>query len=295
MALKTKAIKQKMKSVANIKKITKTMEMISISKMKKAIGRAQASREYAQAVLSLLSYVARQKYLKNNHPLFKRRTTGRRLVVVLASDKSLCGAYNLNIYKALASFKKKYGEEIDCLTVGRYAEHAAVRLKLPIMASFIKLPEQNALTETETLANMLLENFKGNYQSIHLLYTEFIKTSKFKPVAKEILPLNEKIFEDILTEMGTKEEMRKENLALYLFEPSEESILEVAVPRLLASIVYQVYLEGMAAEHTSRMFAMKAASDNAAGLFEDLNLSFNHARQETVTKELSEIVGGATA
>lgn len=287
-----------MRSVASIKKITKTMEMVSVPKMRKSAARAQASKEYATAVFNLLSYVAKQKYLKGNHVLFKKRKMGRILIIVMASDNGLCGTYNLNIYKALAAFKNKYGEEIDCATVGRYAEKAARRLHLPIITSFIKLPEQNAADEIGVLSKIIIDNFKEkSYQNVFILYTEFIKASEFKPSIKEILPLDEKILEDILTktEEPKKEEPTKENLALYLFEPSETSILEIVLPRLLGLIIYQSFLESMASEHSSRMFAMKIASDNATNMFKDLTLSFNYARQDAITRELAEIVGGASA
>lgn len=302
MSLQTKAIKEKIKSVSNIGKIAKTMEMISVAKMRKAVVLARSSKEYSEAIFGLLSHLSGQTYLKNSHFLFKKRKTGKRLIVVIASDKGLCGSYNLNIHKTLVSFKKKYGEGVDCLTVGKYAEKSARRLNFPVIAGFAKISERSAVDETRVLSKILIDNFKEkSYRSVFVLYTEFSAAAKFRPIIREILPLNEKILKDVLAEKAEirsseqTEQKAKENLALYLFEPSEASILEIVLPRLLNSVVYQAFLEAAASEHSSRMFAMKAASDNAAAMRDDLNLSWNRARQDAVTRELAEIVGGSGA
>jgi len=305
MALQTKAIKQKMKSIGNIGKITKTMEMISVSKMKKAVALAQASKEYAVAVFSLISYIARQNDIRASSFLFAKRRPSKKLIIVISSDKGLCGSYNLNIHKRLSAFKKTYSQDgIDCITVGKYSEKSANKLGLNIVASFIKINEKNAEEELLVLSKMAVEEFKNkDYQGAFLLYTEFAKATKFNAVIKKLMPLEEKAIENIIFEtegvldQKAKEKLHKETEAfvLYEFEPSMEYILTMVMPKLINSIIHQSFLESAASEHSSRMFAMKNASDSASEIFKDLKLSFNHARQDAITKELSEIVGGANA
>ena len=298
MALQAKAIKQKMRSVGNIKKITRTMETISVSKMKRAVSEAQASKKYAFAVFDLLSYISRENGLKKSSYLFNKKKEGTKLIVVMSSDKGLCGAYNMNIYKKLVAFRGKYGDDIECITVGRHSEHMANKLGIKIIASFVRVSERNSEEQMRALAKIAILNFKEkSHESVFVLYTDFIKASRFEPIIREILPLNEKMAYDVLTESGFPEKngFKRENFSSYIFEPNESFILETILPRLVESIFEQCFLEAAASEHSSRMFAMKAASDSASYMFDSLNISYNYARQDAITRELSEIVGGSGA
>jgi len=318
MALQTKLIKQKMRSVANIGKITETMEMISVSKMKKSVYAAQSSKEYTQSVFNILNYIAKQKHLQYTHELLKKRqgflkgAFNRRLVIIVASDKGLCGSYNLNIYKKVIGLEKKYGANtIDCVTVGKYAEKMAVRAGFAIKASFEKISVRSAEEEARIITNVVIDHFRKNpYENVLMLYTNFIKASEFKPSVKDILPIDGDIMEEIIMENDLpyvrsgvetiKEEIKspdseKELFDIYLFEPNEAFVLDIILPKLVRSIIYQAMLESLASEHSARMFAMKNASDNASNIYKELKGYFNRSRQESITKELSEIVSGASA
>src|SRR3989344_713372 len=176
MALQTKAIKQKMKSVGSIKKITKTMEMISVSKMRRAIASAQASKEYAKSVLSLISHIARQESLRRISHFFSQKKHGRNLVIIISSNKGLCGGYNLNIHKKLASFVKENNDNTDCITIGKHSEKSARRMGLDIVASFVKMSEKSFEQDIEAICQISIEFFMTNkYKNVYLLYTEFIR------------------------------------------------------------------------------------------------------------------------
>ncbi len=298
MALQAKAIQQKMKSVGNIRKITKTMEMISVSKMRRAVEKAQASKSYTMAVFSLISYISRQEGVKESSPLFLLRATGKTLAIVISSNKGLCGAYNLNIHKKLSVIKKEYGGGIDCITVGRHAEKSAARLSLPIIASFVSISEKDVASDIRIASTIAIEKFNSaDYREIVIIYTEFTKALQFTASVKKLLPFDEGIVGNMLfeTDLAKKQELNqsKTGLAAYVFEPGKAYILETMLPKLIQSIIYQAFLESLASEHSSRMLAMKTASDSASEIFKDLKLSFNHARQDAITRELSEIVSGA--
>jgi F-type H+-transporting ATPase subunit gamma len=299
MAIQTKIIKQKMTSIGSIRKITKTMEMVSVSKMKKAVTNSLVSREYSRYALELLVTLAKERSM--SHPLLEEGVGQRELLVIIASNKGLCGGYNVNISKSVSKFiKKNEGIEIEALTVGRQAERIAKRNKLKIIASINELGENIYLDEIEVLKKIIIDNFllSKNYKNVSIVYTQFVKQLEYKPYIREILPVSLKTTRNIIeeTEAGSVDErFDKKSMSLYLFEPSEERVLEKVIPDLLSAILLQIMLEAQASEHSSRMIAMKNATDNAGELLEELTLTYNRARQAGITQEVAEIIGGAEA
>ncbi len=296
MGLATKAIKQKIKSVNNIKKITKTMEMVSVAKMKKTTERVTRGRAYSRYALELLHHIAGEKHI--SHPLLEKRKTGKVLVVVISSSKGLAGSYNVNISKALARYKASTKNEIDCITIGKQSEKSARRNSLPIIASFIDFSEKSTSEEFLAIRDMVLKEFEGGeYEAVKILYTEFKTATSYKPFLMQVLPVKEEIYKDMLLSAGGEQgEYNKEkNLSLYVFEPSEEHVLDSVVRQLLGQAIFHTFLESLASEHSSRMFAMKNANDSAKEILDELTLYYNQVRQSAITAEIAEIVGGAAA
>lgn len=297
MAVQSKIIKQKMLSVGNIKKITKTMEMVSVSKMRKAVSNSLASRQYARYALELLITLAKEKNISN--PLLEEGKGDKTLIVIVASNKGLCGGYNVNISKAVSKFKKE-NQDLECIAIGKQAERIANRNNLKIVASLNDFKEDVTLDEIDLLKKIVLKEFieSKKYKNVSIVYTQFIKQLEYSPSIKEIIPVSAKTTRNILeeTDKGSVDDrFDKKSMALYLFEPSEERVLDKVIPELLGATLFQIILEAQASEHSSRMVAMKNATDNAGELLDDLRLTYNRARQTGITQEVAEIIGGAEA
>ena len=309
MPLATKAIKQKIKSVGNIKKITKTMEMVSVSKMRRAVDHALASRAYSHYALELLVNLSKDKNVSNR--LMVAGKSNKELIVLVASNKGLCGGYHTNLFKALNLYIKKdpstslrAGESIKVITIGKYAERISKKLGITVFAGFNNFSEYSTIEQTKELSDLIRKEYiKGDYKSVKILYTEFLKSTTYKPTLREIFPINVGTIENIL-EAGSPEALSGEetqgktsnfDFVDYKFEPDLESILESILPGLVDVVVYQTLAEAFASEHSARMFAMKNAGDSATTILDALMLSYNHARQDGITRELSEIVAGAEA
>ncbi len=297
MAVQSKIIKQKMLSVGNIKKITKTMEMVSVSKMRKAVSNSLASRQYARYALELLVTLAKERNIPN--PLLEEGKGDKTLIVIVASNKGLCGGYNVNISKAVSKFKKE-NQDLECIAIGKQAERIANRNNLKIVASLNDFKEDVTLDEIDLLKKIILKEFieLKKYKNVSIVYTQFIKQLEYSPSIKEIIPVSAKTTRNILeeTDKGSVDDrFDKKSMALYLFEPSEERVLDKVIPELLGATLFQIILEAQASEHSSRMVAMKNATDNAGELLDDLRLTYNRARQTGITQEVAEIIGGAEA
>jgi len=309
MALAQKAIKQKIKSVGNIKKITKTMEMVSVSKMRRAVEKALSSRTYSHYALELLINLSKDKDI--SHPLMTAGKSNKELLILITSNKGLCGGYHTNLFKALNLYMKKeesrgkaspvgglQPRELKAVTIGKYGERICKKLGVPVFASFITFSEYSTIKQTQELSNLVSKEFiEGNYQSVKILYTEFLKSTTYKPVLRELFPLSVETIKNAVEVLSgnEKEEVNQNSLVNYKFEPDVNIILESILPGLVDIVIYQSLAEAFASEHSARMFAMKNAGDSATTILDALTLSYNHARQDGITKELSEIVAGAEA
>lgn len=298
MAIQTKIIKQKMKSIGSIKKITKTMEMVSVSKMKRAVSSSLSSRMYARYALELLITLAKERNVK--HPLLELGQGDKTLLIIIASNKGLCGGYNINISKAVSKLRNNTENNIECVTIGKQAERIANRNKLKIIASLNEFGENISIEETEILKNIIIKEFLElkKYKNVLVAYTQFIKQIDYKSKIIELIPVSPKTTRNIIdeTESERKDELfEKRSMALYLFEPSEEEVLSKIIPDLLSATLMQIMLEAQASEQSSRMIAMKNATDNAGELLDELSLTYNRARQASITQEVAEIIGGAEA
>ena len=305
MPLQTKAIKQKIKSVGNIKKITKTMEMVSVSKMRRAVDKALSSRTYSRYALELLVNLSKDRDV--SHPLMTAGKNNKELIIVIASNKGLCGGYHTNLFKALNLYFKKHpegkstsygaGEGLKAVTIGKYAEKICKKLNLPMFASFITFSEYSTIKQVKELSYLVTKEFiEGGYKSVKILYTEFLKSTTYKPVLREIFPISIGTIKNIIEEIQEENQGSFENAFVnYSFEPNKNEILNNILPGLVDVVIYQTLAEAYASEHSARMFAMKNAGDSATTILDGLTLSYNHARQDGITRELSEIVAGAEA
>jgi len=305
MPLATKAIKQKIKSVGSIKKITKTMEMISISKMRRAVDKALNSRTYSHYALELLVNLSKDKNVSNK--LMIPGKSNKELIVLVAGNKGLCGGYHTNLFKALSFYIKKEeprNRELKAVTIGKYAEKICKKLNIQNFASFNTFSEYSTIQQTKELSDLISEEYiSGDYKSVKILYTEFLKSTTYKPVLREIFPISidtiKNILEVTLPEALSGEETQGKITSFdfvdYKFEPNLDSILDSVLPGLVDVVIYQTLAESFASEHSARMFAMKNAGDSATAILDRLMLSYNHARQDGITRELSEIVAGAEA
>lgn len=279
--MQTKVIRQKIKSVGNIKKITKTMEMVSAAKMKKAIDNALTLRPFhteAQDVLKDISLdpLTRHELLRHNGVLGE-------VLIIVASNKGLCGSYNVNIYrKLLSAYNEEERKSLKVIAFGKYSEKVAKKLHLETLASFNHpvLTSDDAHATTTMIVDWYKEKTIG---TVRVLYTHFTSASTFTPTLLQLLPFSSD------GKPGIHGEPR------YAYEPDQDIVLSSIIPMMLHNIIYGAILESYASEHSARMFAMKSATDNASELQDDLKLYYNRARQERVTQEISEITGGALA
>lgn len=295
----TKTIKTKLKSVGNIKKITKAMEMVARSKMKKSIDKALATRAFAYFGLEFLVNFSYNSHAKSIY--YTEQEGAKTLIVEITANRGLCGGYNGNMFRELRRFILANNlKEVDFISVGKYAMHHSKLLNGKMIESFTEFTEDINLSDAEKLSETIKSKYmSGQYKKVLVAYTNFVSTLSQKPVVFELLPISAQSFKNQLVVDGDEanrievsDKDVKRDWSMYVVEPSHEAILDVIIPKLVTSQVYQALLDASASEQASRMMAMKNATENADEIEDDLLLSYNHVRQEGITKELAEIVAG---
>ena len=293
----TKEIKSKIKSVSNIQKITKTMEMVSVSKMRRSTERANASKAYAEKSLSILKNLSSEKSIE--HPfLSEKKNADKTVLIIVSSNKGLCGGFNVNINKKIKKFLEvKDADSIKTICIGKQAEKIARRNQLDVIASFTNLGDIATTEEVLSISKVVMKEFeKNDTKKVLIVFTNYVKMLDYHPVIQQILPINQDSIEKIEGNiLNSNLKQQKSPRKIYTVEPNSESVLNEVLPGLIVSLIYQALLESSASEHSSRMVAMKGATDNAGNLLESLKLSYNKARQEAITKEISEIAAGGEA
>jgi len=281
----TRDIRRRIKSVKNTAQITKAMQMVAASKMRKAQQAALAGRPYATLMNDVLAEVT---YHAGDftHPLMEKREVRKRGVIVIGTDKGLCGALNSNLLREAAKFDK---ERTSYVTAGRKASQFIARTKRHLAAEFT-YKDAPLFSEARAISRFAREMFiKGEVDQVDILFTNFISTLTQKPDSLQLLPVGEiKGVTAGVHGAGQSEKLLK-GATEFLFEPSPESVLGELLPHYLNFQVYQILLEAKASEHSARMVAMKNATDNANQLIKDLTLEYNKLRQANITKELLEI------
>ena len=292
----TKEIRAKIKSVQNTRKITKAMEMVAASKMKKAQERMRRGRPYAQRLLDITMHAARAN-TEYKHPLLTRRETVKRVgVVVITTDKGLCGGLNTNLLRVVLNQHKDWmakGIEAEYCTIGNKGLGFVNRMGGKIVSQVTNYGDNPSLDRLIGPVKMLIDGFlEGRLDEVHLFSTRFINTMKQEPTHGTIIPIPQ----EWVLPTG---QVMKANVGAgnwdYLYEPDPQAVLDQLLVRYLETLVYQAAADNIASEQSARMVAMKAASDNARNIIDELQLVYNKSRQAAITKELSEIVGGAAA
>jgi len=285
MAANTRDIRRRIKSIKNTAQITKAMQMVASAKMRKAQGAALAGRPYAELINKVLVSVRKHADVAL-HPLLEVRPVKRELVVVISSDKGLCGALNTNLLREANAFDE---HKTNFVSSGRKAQQHLARMRRKLVADF-PLPDAPALRDTKAISKFCIDQFlSGNVDQVTVLYSKFINTLTQQPLARTLLPISP--FEIPVVEEQTEETQVSEvlNQNDYLYEPSPMEVLGSILPHYLHFQIYQMVLDARASEHSARMVAMKSATDNAQQLIKDLTLEYNKVRQASITTELLEI------
>jgi F-type H+-transporting ATPase subunit gamma len=292
----SKEIRNKIKSVQSTRKITKAMEMVAASKMKKAQDRMRASRPYVEKALQIAMHIAKAN-TEYKHPFLRRSEAARRVgAIVVTTDKGLCGGLNTNILRIVLNQHKEWrakGIDVDYCAVGGKGLGFLNRLGATVLSQVIQLGDRPKLDKLVGPVKVLLDKFlAGDLDEVHIFFTTFINTMRQEPRHGRMLPIPE----EFRTATG---EVRKSEVAQgswdYLYEPDAKDLLDGMLRRYAEALVFQMVNENMASEQSARMVAMKAASDNAGTIIDELQLIYNKTRQAAITKELAEIVGGAAA
>lgn len=285
-------IRRRIKSVKNTAQITKAMQLVAASKMKKAQDQATSGRAYADLMNRVLVNLKEQTS-EEDHPLLEERSEGRELVLVVSTDKGLCGPLNTNLLRLLA---EKCAGDATFVTVGNKGRQSIARMKRDLLADFaVKDPVPFA--ETKPVSEFLMEKFlSGEYSKVSVAFTNFINTISQEAMVETLLPIRpidlgrDKDFIG-MGESGKVDVAGRDSAGYggYIFEPSAAGVLDSVVPQYVNYQVYQMILESRASEHSARMVAMKAATDNAEQMIKDLTLEYNKQRQAAITAELLEI------
>jgi F-type H+-transporting ATPase subunit gamma len=282
-----KEIRNKIKSVENTRKITKAMEMVAASKMRKAQDRMRASRPYGEKIRAVAAHLS-HALTEYRHPFLVARDTVKRVgLITVTSDKGLCGGLNSNVLRLALSKMKAWqaeGKGLQVTAVGNKGFGFMQRAGADVVSHVTGLGDTPHLEKMIGPVKVQLDAYvKGDIDVLYLCYTKFINTMKQEPVIEQLLPLSD----DVVGSAGAKWD--------YLYEPDAKVVIDELLVRYVEALIYQSVAENMASEQSARMVAMKSASDNAKDVIGDLKLVYNKARQASITKELSEIVGGAAA
>lgn len=277
--------RRRIKSISNTRQITKAMELVAASKMRRAQEQTFRSREYASVTnqfLQILSNVTNP----TDHPLLRQTNVKQALMIVITSDRGLAGIYNNQLIKRVVEFEtNQQAVEFSHLTIGKKGQDFFAKTGKTILATFTKFSDHPIMSDIRPIAKIVNDEFvKGHYQAIYIAYTDFVSMIKQEPIVAQLLPIRP-------TEIREEHTAPKE----FTFEPTKDAILEFILPRALETILYQKILESIASEHSSRMIAMKNASDNAKDIIDDVTLTYNSIRQAKITQELAEITSAANA
>ncbi len=283
----SKEIRNKIKSVQNTRKITKAMEMVAASKMRKAQERMRTARPYAEKIRNVAAHIA-QANPEYRHPYLVDRNSVKRIgIIVITTDKGLCGGLNTNILRLAMNKMKDWeaeGEEIEVCTIGNKGLGFMQRLGATIASQVTGLGDRPQMDKMIGAVKIMLDGYtQDRFDRLMIFNTRFINTMKQEPVMEQLLPLSGEA-------LGAPEGNWD-----YIYEPDAKIVLEQVLTRYIEALIYQAVTENMASEQSARMVAMKAASDNAATVIDELTLIYNKTRQASITKELSEIVAGAAA
>ena len=284
-----KEIRTKIKSVQNTKKITKAMEMVAASKMRKAQERMRAARPYSDKMRRLAANLSQANVTEYRHAFLGKPESVKRVgLIVVTTDKGLCGGLNTNILRQLTGAMRQWEQEgvseFSVTCIGNKGLGFMQRMGAKVVSHLVQVGDAPHMDKLIGPIKVMIDAFQNDeLDAIHIAYTRFINTMKQEPVIEQLLPLTG-------DRLGTPDRAWD-----YLYEPEAKVVLDYLLVRYVESLIYQAVAENMASEQSARMVAMKAATDNAGTVIKELQLVYNKARQAAITKEISEIVGGAAA
>jgi len=283
----SKEIRTKIKSVENTRKITKAMEMVAASKMRKAQDRMRAARPYAEKIRNVAAHMSHAEP-EYKHPFLIKRSDVKNVgVIVITSDKGLCGGLNTNVLRISVNQMQEWSKSnlgVKVCTIGNKGSSFMSRVNADVKSSLVGLGDVPHIDKLIGPVKIMLDAYvAGEIDQLYIAYNRFINTMKQEPILEQLLPLSG---EKLGAPQGQWD---------YIYEPDAQPIIDDLMVRYIESLIYQAVAENMASEQSARMVAMKAASDNAKTVINDLKLVYNKARQAAITKEISEIVGGAAA
>jgi F-type H+-transporting ATPase subunit gamma len=276
-------VRRRIRGVTNIAKITRAMEMIAASKMRRAQERGLAGRPYSEKIQQVIADLAALPEMALQHPLLQRRPVEKIAVVHITPDRGLCGGLNANLNRRLAGFILEQAAPVSVITVGRKGRDFAVRSACDLRAEFIQLGDQPGFLDTLAISHIVIDDYStGAIDMVYLSYAQFVSTMVQRPIMQPLLPVEPAVIPKV------------ENVD-YIYEPGAEAVLGGLLPRFVEMQIYHAILESIASEQSARMVAMRNATDSANELIGDLTLLYNKARQEAITKELLDITGGVVA
>jgi F-type H+-transporting ATPase subunit gamma len=281
-----KEIRTKISSIKNTQKITKAMEMVAASKMRKAQDRMQATRPYAEKIRNVISHLA-HAHPEYHHPYLAERETRRVGVVIISTDRGLCGGLNINLFKKVIAAMQQWDAdniEIDLTLIGAKSNAFFKRLGGNVVSTATHLGDAPSINDLIGTIKVMLDAYEeGRIDGLYLANNEFVNTMTQRPVLEQLIPIQ-----------GHKEKELETHWD-YIYEPDSKPVMDALMIRYIESLVYQGVVDNLACEQSARMVAMKSATDNAGELIDELQLAYNKARQAAITQEISEIVGGAAA
>jgi len=285
-------VKQRIKSVKNISQVTRALQAVSASKVRKAIDQLEDTRPYSVKAWQVLQHIAKQPDRSTLHPMLVKHSSVKSIIaIVISGDRGLAGAYNSNLIRTVETWSKSIKVPVKYITVGKRGRDLLLRRGKDIMAEFSNLPAEPSYNDISPVGRIAVDTFlRDEVDEVYLIYTQFVNRMNHQPVVKKLLPLETdvdervKVFNEIESLTGG-----------YIFEPDQTSILEEIIPRFTILQVFHAVIESLASEHSARMVAMKNATDNATALADALQLEYNKARQQAITNEMLDIVGGAEA
>lgn len=289
----------RIRSVDNIAQVTRALQAVSASRLRKAEARVRETRPYAEKAWQVLRHLSHQPVSDQVHPFLAVPPEVKKILVILISgDRGLAGAYNTNVVRYTLEAFREAEVPVSYIAVGRKGRDLLTRRRLDVMAEFSDLPAEPTFADVSAIGRLAMDEFVGGKaQQVYLVYTDFVNLLRLIPSRKLLLPVS---FEEI--RIGRNEEIVQTDHTLnegpeatYIYEPSQEALINMIVPRLTELQVYQAITESLASEHASRMVAMHNATDNAFELAGALRLEYNKARQKAITSDMLDIVGGAEA
>jgi len=281
-----KEIRTQIASIKNTQKITKAMEMVAASKMRRAQERMLATRPYAAKIQNVVAHLS-HAHPEYHHPYLEKREAKRVGLIIISTDRGLCGGLNINLFKTVITVMKEWnaaGLEIDLTLIGTKSNGFFKRLGGNITATASHLGDAPSIVELIGTVKVMLDSYEtGGIDRLYLAHNEFENTMSQSPLVKQLIPVTGEVDEELKTHWD------------YIYEPDSKPVMDALMIRYIESLVYQGVVENVACEQAARMVAMKSATDNADDLIDELQLIYNKARQTAITQEISEIVSGAAA